>query len=202
MSPSNRPPKAVVFDLGMVLLHFAFRRAAEALAPHCDEDASFVQRTIDQSPLLHAYESGRIPFAEFLASFRAATGYRGDGPMFRRLFADIFEPFPEMVGFLGQLGAESIPTYLLSNTNEAAVEHVRGTYPFYGLFTGHVLSYEVGCMKPLPPIYETVETLSGLNGPSLFFIDDRAENIEAALARGWHGIVHSDPAVTIAACRR
>ena len=56
-------------------------------------------------------------------------------------------------------------------------------------------------MKPKPAIYEAVERASGLDGPGLFFIDDRAENIDAALARGWHGIVHSNPRDTMEACR-
>ena len=199
-SPPVRP--AVVFDLGMVLISVAYRRAAQALAPLCAVDADAVQRALDQSPLLHAFESGQIPFATFVGKFRSSTGYRGDDATFRAMFADIFEPLPEMIRFLGALRDERIPTYLLSNTNEIAVEHVARSYPFYRLFTGHVLSHEVGCMKPKAPIYEAVERMAGTSGANLFFIDDRAENIDAAHARGWHGIVHNDPLATIQACRR
>ena len=201
-APSPKPHKAVVFDLGMVLIHVAYSRSAKALAPHCEVGPDVVQSALDQSPLLHAFESGRIPFSSFVSEFRATTGYRGDDATFRALFADIFHPLPEMIDFLGALHAEGVPAYLLSNTNEIAAEHVDRSYPFYRLFNGHVLSHEVGCMKPKPPIYEAVEIMSGLSGPGLFFIDDRPENVEAALARGWHGIVHSDPHATIASCRR
>jgi FMN phosphatase YigB (HAD superfamily) len=33
------------------------------------------------------------------------------------------------------------------------------------------------------------------------FIDDRTDNIEAARARGWHGIVHKSHAETLAQLR-
>lgn len=201
MSHANPRAQAVVFDLGMVLIHVAYSRSAQRLAPHCDVDADAVRQALDQSPLLHDFESGRIPFETFAARFRAATGYRGDDALFRRLFGDIFDPLPEMIDFLGGLKREGVPVYLLSNTNEIAVEHVRRAYPFYGLFDAHILSHEVGCMKPMAPIYEAVERASGLPGHGLFFIDDRAENIDAALARGWHGIVHSSAQATMEACR-
>lgn len=201
MNPALPPRPAVVFDLGMVLISVAYRRAAQALAPLCTVDADAVQRALDQSPLLHAFESGRIPFAAFVGEFRDATGYGGDDATFRSRFADIFEPLPDMIRFLGALRDEGIPTYLLSNTNEIAVEHVARSYPFYRLFHGHVLSHEVGCMKPKEPIYEAVERMAGTAGPNLFFIDDRAENIDAARARGWQGIIHTDARATIEACR-
>ncbi len=202
MNPTTTSPRAVVFDLGMVLIHVAYSRSARNLAPFCKVDAAAVQRALDQSPLLHAFESGDISFTTFVESFRSTTGYSGDDTVFRQFFADIFDPLPEMIDFLGQLDAEGIPTFLLSNTNEIAAEHVRRSYPFYRLFDAHVLSHEVGCMKPKPAIYEAVERVSGLQGPALFFIDDRPENIDAALARGWHGIIHRSPSDTIAACRR
>ncbi len=201
MPPATPSRKAVVFDLGMVLIHVAYSRSAQNLAPHCDVDAPAVQHALDQSPLLHAFESGQIDFDAFVSGFRSVTGYRGDDALFRSLFADIFEPLPEMISFLQELRASGTPAYLLSNTNEIAAEHVRRAYRFYGLFNAHVLSHEVGCMKPKPAIYEAVERASGLDGPGLFFIDDRAENIDAALARGWHGIVHSNPRDTMEACR-
>lgn len=107
-APSSKPHKAVVFDLGMVLIHVAYSRSASALAPHCEVGPDVVQRALDQSPLLHAFESGRIPFSSFVSEFRTATGYRGDDATFRALFADIFHPLPEMIDFLGALRAEGV----------------------------------------------------------------------------------------------
>jgi HAD superfamily hydrolase (TIGR01509 family) len=201
MTPSSpRRPKAIVFDLGKVLLHFDFAIAARAIAPLTRVEPEGVRIAIDQSPLLHQLESGRIDFNRFIDEARSVTGYTGDNATFRRAFADIFEPIPAMIEFHASLHDAGIPTFILSNTNEVAVEFITARYPFFQTFKGHVFSHEVGCMKPAPAIYEAVERLAGFSGADLFFIDDRPENVEAAWARGWQGIVHADPAITIREC--
>jgi 2-haloacid dehalogenase len=45
----------------------------------------------------------------------------------------------------------------------------------------------MGVTKPSPAIYEGVEADCGVRPGALLFVDDRAENIAAAMARGWHG---------------
>ena len=52
-------------------------------------------------------------------------------------------------------------------------------------------SYLAGVMKPHADIYAEAERRFGLVPAATVFIDDRADNIEAARARGWAGIVHS-----------
>jgi HAD superfamily hydrolase (TIGR01509 family) len=94
-----------------------------------------------------------------------------------------------------------VPTFIFSNTNELAIEHVRRTYPFYANFDDHVLSYEHGAMKPDARLYEVVERLSGCRGPELLYIDDLPKNIEGGRARGWQVILQENPAKTIAAVR-
>ena len=39
--------------------------------------------------------------------------------------------------------------------------------------------------KPEAAIYAALEEATGLSGAELFFTDDRADNIDAAEARGW-----------------
>jgi HAD superfamily hydrolase (TIGR01509 family) len=46
-------------------------------------------------------------------------------------------------------------------------------------------------MKPDPAIYAQAEQRFSLEPAATVFIDDRADNIAAARARGWQGIVHS-----------
>jgi len=199
-STPTRPPKAIVFDLGNVLVRVDYGIAARAMSLLSRGDALQVRQAIDQSPLLHELESGRIDFERFTEEVRAQIGYTGDQAAFRRTFSDIFAPIPAMIDFHASLRDAGIPTFILSNTNDAAVEFITAQYPFFQTFTGYVFSHQVGCMKPAMGIYEAVEKLAGFSGADLFFIDDRSENVEAAWARGWQGIVHSDPAVTIREC--
>jgi putative hydrolase of the HAD superfamily len=44
---------------------------------------------------------------------------------------------------------------------------------------------DLGCAKPAPAFYEAIEARTGLAPDELFFIDDRADNVAGAQARGW-----------------
>lgn len=201
-TPHSAIPKAVVFDLGKVLLDFDYHLAARALSPRSRLPADEFKRVLDQSPLLHRYESGGLTTAEFFAEVRTLTGYAGPLDDFRAAFADIFTEIPEMIALQRELRSAGVPTFIFSNTNEVAVGHIRERFPFFAGFDGYVLSYEVGCMKPVAPIYTAVEQLTGLRAADLLYVDDRAENIAAGQTRGWQTILHHDPAESIAGVRR
>jgi HAD superfamily hydrolase (TIGR01509 family) len=98
-----------------------------------------------------------------------------------------------MIEMQARLKRSGVPTFIFSNTNDLAVEHIRRKYPFFGGFDGYILSYEHGVMKPSPKLYEVVERATGRSGGEIIYLDDRAENIEAGTARGWRGILHETP---------
>ena len=56
-------------------------------------------------------------------------------------------------------------------------------------------------MKPDAGIFAEAERRFGLEPRATVFIDDRPENIDAARARGWQGILHSGHASTVNALR-
>ena len=195
-------PKAVVFDLGKVLLEFDYGRAAAALAAQSDLPAAAIRALLDQSPLLFRMESGGMTSQDFFREVRQLAGLRHQEADFRTAFGDIFAEIPSMIALQQELRAGGVPTYIFSNTNDMAVEHIRRVYPFFAHFEGYVFSHEAGAMKPAPLIYDAVERLTRLGGSDLLYIDDRAENIEAGKARGWQTILHSDHHATPAAVRR
>jgi HAD superfamily hydrolase (TIGR01509 family) len=148
---------------------------------------------IDQSPLLFSYETGRITQDQYFAEVRAATGFRGELEEFSRYFSDIFVPIEAMVELHAQLRRRGVPTFVFSNTNELAVGHIRRNFPFFGNFDGYIFSYEHGAMKPEQRIYEVVERMTRSSGKQILFLDDRFENAEAGVIRGWQVIQHETP---------
>jgi 2-haloacid dehalogenase len=54
-------------------------------------------------------------------------------------------------------------------------------------------------MKPDEKIYLAAEQLARRRGAELLFLDDRADNIAAAAARGWQVVHHQSHAQTRAA---
>ncbi len=194
-------PKAVVFDLGKVLLHFDWMRAARKLAAQSAISAEEMLSSLDYTHEVIQYELGKISSREFFEHARRALRFTGTFEQFAPTFADIFSEIPEIIGLHADLRQRGVPTFVFSNTNELAANHVRVNYPFFAHFTGYVFSFEHGAMKPDARLYEVVERLSGCRGGELLYIDDLAKNIEAGRARGWQVILQENPAKTVAAVR-
>lgn len=186
----------LVFDLGKVLVDFDYSIAARKIAPLCASPADPVKFFSDHAALLTSYELGVISTTEFFNQIKAVSGFSGTQAEFGASFADIFAPIQPMIDMFGELKKTDLPTYIFSNTNDLAVEHIRNRFPFFSDFDGYVLSYEHGAMKPAAKLYEIVERAAGRRGGEILYIDDRPENVEAGAARGWRAVLHESPATT------
>jgi glucose-1-phosphatase len=186
-------PLTVVFDLGKVLLDFDYRIASARLAPRASVPPDEILRLLLGTPLLHRYECGELSTPEFFEILGREAGLTVSFDEFAQWFTDIFTPIPAMIQFHHRLCAAGWPTVLLSNTNELQFEHIRKAHPFVAEFDHQVLSFEHRAMKPDPTLYRVVESLTGLRGPQLVFLDDRADNVAAAQALGWRAFVHQTP---------
>lgn len=192
-------PSIVVFDLGKVLVDFDYSIAGRRIAVQSDMSPAAVQQYLDHSPLLYRYETGLMTRPEFFEEVRRTTGFRGSLTEFGVFFADIFSEMPRMIAMHAELRHRGIPTYIFSNTNDLAIEHIRRNFPFFANFDGYILSYEVGSMKPDARIYEALEAMTGKRGAEILYLDDRPENVNAGAARGWQVILQTDPAKSRAA---
>lgn len=193
---------AVVFDLGRVLVDFDYNIAVPRIAARSTLPPTELKRFFFQSHLLVDYESGRLTRQEFFKEVRKVTGFRGTIEEFGEFFADIFTPIPPMIELHARLRQRGVPTYVFSNTNDLAVEHVRRNFPFFRDFDGYIFSYEVKAMKPDAKIYEALEKLAGRHGEDILYIDDRPENVAAGAARGWRTILHETPGKSRAAMEK
>jgi FMN phosphatase YigB (HAD superfamily) len=192
-------PSVIVFDLGKVLVDFDYSIAGRRLAARSSLSAPEVHAYLNQTPLLHRYETGLMTRQEFFDEVRGTTGFRGNLEEFASFFADIFTEMPEMTALHAELRGRGFPTYIFSNTNDLAVEHIQRAFPFFANFDGYIYSCEVKAMKPDAKIYEALEELSGRRGAEILYLDDRPENVDAGAARGWQTILQTDPATSRAA---
>lgn len=186
----------VAFDLGKVLVDFDYHIAVSRIAARSKLPPDGIKTFLGQSCAIIDYECGRLTREEFYEQARKATGFRGTIEEFGEFFADIFTPIPPMIEIHAGLRRRGIPTYIFSNTNDLAVEHIRRNFPFFRDFDGYIYSYEVGAMKPEAKIYEVLEKLAGRRGAEILYIDDRPENVVAGAARGWRTILHETPEKT------
>jgi HAD superfamily hydrolase (TIGR01509 family) len=192
-------PKIVAFDLGKVLVDFDYHIAVSWIAVRSTLPPDGIKTFLRQSHAIIDYESGRLTREEFYEQARKATGFRGTIEEFGEFFADIFTEIPPMIELHAGLHRRGVPTYIFSNTNDLAVEHIRRNFPFFRNFDGYIFSYEVGAMKPDAKIYEALEKLVRWRGAEILYLDDRPENVAGGAARGWRTILHETPEKTRAA---
>jgi glucose-1-phosphatase len=183
----------VVFDLGKVLVDFDYSIAARKIAARSAMSLDGVNRFIGESDITVKYEAGLVTRREFFEQARQAIGFQGTFEEFGEFFADIFTEIPPMIELHAALRRRGVPTWIFSNTNDLAIEHIRRSFPFFKNFDGYIFSYEIGAMKPDAKIYEALEKLSGRRGADIVYLDDRPENVAAGSTRGWRAILHETP---------
>ena len=186
----------VVFDLGKVLVDFDYSIAARKVAARSTKSLLNLVYLLSNSSLIVEYECGQVTRQQFFEQVRDAVGFKGDLAEFGGYFADIFTEIPQMIALHAELRRRGFKTYIFSNTNDLAIEHVERNFPFFKNFDGYIYSCEVGTMKPDAKIYEAMEKLCRRTGADIIYLDDRLENVQAGLARGWKAFLHETPEKT------
>ena len=98
----------------------------------------------------------------------------------------------ETVETISKLKKSGYKLYLLSNDNREAIEvFKRQKMPvdIFALFDGVIFSFEAGCKKPEPEIYQVLLRRYHLDPHECLFIDDKIEFIEGAKKQGIQGFV-------------
>ena len=108
----------------------------------------------------------------------------------RKMIRGVFE---KSVDILKKLKDKNYECYVLSNWSEETFEGMTIDYPFLMLFKGLLISGEDKLMKPDSAIYELAKNRFNVNPEETVFIDDKLENIEAALALDFKTIHLTDP---------
>lgn len=186
-----RPIEFVFFDLGNVLASFSVRRACGNVAKRWGVDPEIVRHALWTSGIQDRYEHGHEDDESFAEVARRALGLsRQDAPTreLLDLLSDMFDPVCEMESVVESVRGRGIKLGILSNTCLAHWRWLQESqqYPVLrGPFDSVVLSYEVGAMKPNAAIYASAAASAGVDPASILFLDDRADNVQAAIALGW-----------------
>jgi glucose-1-phosphatase len=174
--------RAIIFDLGKVLLHFDFGRGFRALAERCPHAACDIPARIGAG-LVERFEMGRIGprefFAEFSRQIELSAGYDEFCEIWNGIFTETLIPEAMLEGL-----ASRYRLLLLSNTNAIHFEMIRRTYPMLRHFHDLVLSYEFGAAKPHAEIFRETVRRAGCRPEECFYTDDVPKFVEAARTLG------------------
>lgn len=175
--------KAIIFDLGRVLVNFDFQRGYRALEGLGPYPASEIPRRLSTCDLVERFETGLIEPADFVARFsellELEIGYDRFCEIWSSIFTESLVPESMLVGL-----AARYRLVMLSNTNALHFAMLRASYPQLRHFHELVLSYEVKVMKPRPEIFQTAIARAGCRPEECFYTDDIAAFIAGARTQG------------------
>jgi 2-haloacid dehalogenase len=176
--------EAVVFDIGRVLVDWNPERFYDARMGRERRERFFAETGV--TAMNDEIDRGE-PFRETVMAHAARH------PDWAEEIAHWHDSWDQMIGpdlpltgrLLRALKGRGVPVFALSNIGEATYKIAATRYPVLSQFDRAYVSGALRLIKPDPRIYAAVETDSGVAPEALLFTDDRADNIEAAAARGW-----------------
>ena len=191
---SNGRPRAVVFDLGGVLLDWNPRYLYRKLFD--DEEA--MERFLAEVCTLewhHAHDLG-IPPEQTTAPLIAAHPEQAEmiWAWTQRTEEMLAGPIEESVEILRSLREAGVRCYALTNMERWTYPLRCERYPFLTWFDGTVVSGFEGVAKPDPRIFELLLDRFGLTAASTVLIDDSPLNVQAAREVGMQAVEFESPA--------
>ena len=177
-------PQAVIFDIGNVLVGWDPEGYYDARIGPERRRRFFAEVPIHAANV--AMDAG-TPFADSIAPLAEAhPHWRDEVLAWRRDLLAMLQPviFPS-VALMRALRRNGVPVFALTNWGDEHFDIACGHFAFFNEFDRAFVSGRLGLIKPDPAIYAVVERETGLAPGGLLFVDDKAENVATAVARGW-----------------
>ena len=185
--------EAVIFDIGNVLIEWQPERYFDRVIG-ADNRRAFMAE-VPFFDMMNRIDEG-APFGPTVeATAQAHRDWADAIRLVRDRWCDLAQPaIPHSVRLLRALRARGVPVFVLSNFGAENFPDTAAQFPFLHDFDRAYISGRMGMRKPDPAIYAAVEADCGIAPESLFFADDREDNIEAARIRGWQTHLFQTPA--------
>jgi len=180
--------RGVILDYGGVLSLEPSDLALARLHALCGLDADvFAAAWLEHR---HGYDVGELSAADYWA---LVAGRRCDDELLRQVVAaDVdswAETDPAMVAWIAGLKDAGLRVGLLSNMPREHWLAFERRHDWLGLCDHVTVSWERRAVKPEAAIYRHSLEGLGLEPPEAVFVDDRADNVEAAEQLGLHGVI-------------
>lgn len=182
----------IVFDIGNVLASFRWKELFKELGFTGEAFDRIAAATVLHPTMWNEFDRSLMSDEEIITKcIERAPEYEKE---IRLLFSKtelLVEEYTYSHEWIRSLKERGYKVYLLSNYGKTSFEAARDKerLSFLPLVDGGVISYEVKMVKPEPGIYMALLEKYHLKAEESVFLDDRAENIEAAKALGFQGIV-------------
>ncbi len=187
----NHKIKAVIFDLGNVLIDFDHKIAARKISSYTDKTPEDIFNLFFDSPLTRDFERGKISAQVFFSQVKKLLGLKIKYDKFVPIWNEIFflTDKNRAVYKLAKRLSRDYTTGLLSNINALHFEYLKKKFPLFDAFHKVMTSYELGVQKPAPLIFELAAQALGVAFSEVFYTDDRPELVDGARQLGIRAFV-------------
>ena len=195
MAQLHPAPRAVLFDLGGVLLTIDWERAIQTWAPHSRLPAERLRERFSFDEAFHRHETGHLHDEGYFAHLRQVLELGCEPQQVRAGFDAILAgEIEETVRMLDAIRGR-VPCYAISNTNPSHLAQMRRGFPgFLERFERVFASHDIGHRKPHPESFGHVLRAIGVPPAEVLLFDDLEPNIEAAAALGLQAVRVTSPA--------
>lgn len=189
LSIADRSVRAVVFDLGNVMVEWNPERLYRRLILDDDSRAEFLT-TVVTAEWNRALDGG-LPFDAAIADLQARhPRWAAEIAAYRDAWAEMLGPVDdEAVALVDELIAAGLPVYALTNWSAETFPLAEARYRFLERFEGVVVSGREGITKPDRAIFDLVCNRYGLDPATTLFTDDGPANVSGARAAGWQAVL-------------
>jgi HAD superfamily hydrolase (TIGR01509 family) len=180
--------RAVIFDIGRVLIRIDVGRAMSGLAKGLSLSPEEIWRAIENDPRWADWQEGRMSARDWHLHMSRRFGLTSTFDQFTEIWNRVLHPQPLQDISLFEKLSKAYRLTLLSNTDPIHVAYMEGAYDFFRFFPVRVYSCAVGASKPNPIVYLEALRASKVQAGDAVYIDDIATYVEAARSLGMAGI--------------
>lgn len=177
----------LIFDLGDVIIDIDYAITVAEFQKLAKVDFSEIVSYSRQHHVFDRLEKGQISEADFWAEIKLLMKPDVTNEELVNAWNSILINYPKYKIELLQNLRSRYQVFALSNINEIHIREIDrvakeqfGAQRFADFFHKAYYSNETGYRKPESEIYELVLKSEQLNPSETFFVDDKAENVEAA----------------------
>jgi HAD superfamily hydrolase (TIGR01549 family) len=183
--------KAVIFDLGNVLIDFDYRIAVNRILQFTDKSPKQIFELFFDSQLTALFEEGKISPNDFFLRVKEMLNLKLDYESFLPIWNEIFflSPKNEQVYNLAMALKKNYSLALISNIDVLHLDYIKKKFSAFDHFDNIIASCEIQVRKPEPLIYQKTLDALGVLPQNTFYTDDRPELVESANRLGLKGFV-------------
>jgi FMN phosphatase YigB (HAD superfamily) len=180
--------KAIVLDLNGVLLSYGGTISSSVFKP------SQIKNILD-SPIWYAYECGHMSRRECYETVSSQFGL--DVNVWTQTMDQLTETIRPHSGFINAIknikaAFSDIKVYGMSNISQPDYDLLNPMISGWGILDAFQASGQTGVRKPDNASYIKFLETYQLDAGNCIFVDDRVENVVAAAALGFKGVIFKD----------